>query len=134
MPRILIRRQAQIVEAEHHHARGVLRPVERRLAGQRKIRHPFIEPRTEVRPPQELPGVLTVQRRNAALRLQHLARGAVDFPAHIKRQFWLYRHSATSGLKLMIPPTPALLKFSSRMPAPKAVERRVASPGPPTSC
>src|SRR5260370_39122826 len=85
-----------------------------------KIRHPLIEPRAEVRPPEKFPGVLPVQRRNAALRLQHLARGAVDFPARIKRQFWLYRHSATSGLKLMIPPTPALSKFSSPTFAPKA--------------
>src|SRR6266702_415641 len=103
MPRILIRREAQVVEAEHHHARGILRPVERRLPRQRKIRYPFIEPRAEVRTPQELPGVLPVQGRNAALRLQHLARAAVNLPADIEGKFWFYAHERTVGLLLVRP-------------------------------
>src|SRR5216684_6797317 len=103
VPRIFIRRKPQVVEPEQHHARSPVRPVERRLSRQRKIRHPFIQPRTKIRPPQELPRVLPVQRRNAALRLQHLARAAVDFPTDVESEFWFNAQFCTVCCRYLRP-------------------------------
>src|ERR1700731_1989048 len=33
VPRVLVRRHAQVIEPEQHHARSAVRPLERRLAG-----------------------------------------------------------------------------------------------------
>src|SRR5580704_8080755 len=96
MPRIFVRREAEVIEAEQHHARSPGRPVERRLPCQREIRHPFIQPRAKIRPPQELRRVLPIQRGDAALRLQHFASATVHFPAHIKRQLWFYAHDSSA--------------------------------------
>jgi hypothetical protein len=50
MPCPLIRRQSQIIQTEQHHPRRPLRPLQRRLPRQRKIRHPsFIFGRTSGR-------------------------------------------------------------------------------------
>src|SRR5712692_11658764 len=95
VPRIFIRREPQVVEPEQHHARSPVRPIERLLPRKRKIRHPLVQPRTKIRPPQVLPRVLPVQRRNATLRLQHLARAAVHFPTDVKSEFWFDAHSCT---------------------------------------
>src|SRR5260370_28110655 len=104
VPRIFIRREPQVVEPEQHHARGPIRPIKRLLPRESKIRHPLVQPRTKIRPPQVFSRVLPVQRRNAALRFQHLARAAVHFPAHVKCKFWLYRHNTTPSLMLIAPP------------------------------
>src|SRR5229473_3439166 len=99
VPRIFVRRESQVVEAEQHHARGPVRPIERRLPRQRKIRHPLVEPWAKIRPPQELSRVFPVQRRNAALRLQHLSRAAIDFPADVKRQLRIDAHRSSAAPK-----------------------------------
>src|SRR5712664_3448673 len=39
VPRIFIRRKTQAEEPEQHHARSPVRPIERGLSRQRKIRH-----------------------------------------------------------------------------------------------
>src|SRR5713226_3756880 len=49
VPRVLIRRKPEVVEPEQHHARGPVRPVERGLPRERKVRHPLIQPRTKIR-------------------------------------------------------------------------------------
>src|SRR5579859_474934 len=96
VPRVFVRREPQVVQPKQHHARRAIRPVQRRLARQREIRHPFGEPRTNVRPPQKLGHVFRVQRGEAALRFEHLARAAIDVPANIKRQLRLYAHGFSS--------------------------------------
>src|SRR5260370_23141510 len=98
VPRIFVRRETEVVEPEYPHARSPVRPFERRFPSQREIRHPFVQPRAKIRPPQEFRRVLPVQRRNAALCLQHFARAAVDFPAHVKRKLRLHAHGASATL------------------------------------
>src|SRR6266852_7124513 len=105
MARVFVGCEAQIIQAKQHHTRRAIRPVERRLAGQREVRHPFGKPRTKIRAPQKLRGFLPVHRGHTALGLQHFARPAVDFPAHIKTQL---RFDAHRTLRLRDP---------SRMPA-----------------
>src|SRR5579871_2083182 len=56
-----------------------------------------------IRPPQESPCLLRLQRGNSPLRLQHFPRTAIDFPANVKHQFWLYRHGVTPGFALIAP-------------------------------
>src|SRR6266436_2735364 len=109
MPRVLIRRHSQIVEPEQHHPRCPVRSVQGGLAGQREIGHPLAQPRSKIRPPQELPRVFPVERRNAPLRLQHFARSAVHFPAHIKCQlrFDAHRSSAAQLARIIKPPVEA---------------------------
>src|SRR5258706_8639498 len=92
VPRVLVRRHAQVVQSEHHHARGPVRPVKRRLAGQREVRNPFAKPRTKIRPPQILRRFLPVHRGHPALGLQHLARAAIHLPANVERQFRFDAH------------------------------------------
>src|SRR6266478_2011928 len=92
MARVLVRREAQVVQPEHHHARSEVRPFERGLAGQREVRYPFGKAWTKIRPPQKLGGFLPVHRGHAALGLQHLARAAIHFPANIERQLRLDAH------------------------------------------
>src|SRR5258707_12017324 len=48
MPRVLVRRQAQIMQPKHDHPRSPLRPRKRRLSRQREVRHPFAKPRTKI--------------------------------------------------------------------------------------
>ena len=48
-------------------------------------------------PPQELPRVLSIQRRSARARRQYFARSALHFPAHIKSQLWFYAHRSTAA-------------------------------------
>src|ERR1700681_3414361 len=92
MPRTLVRREPQVEQTEQHHARCAVRTLERSLAGQREIRHPFSEPRTKIRPPQILRGFLPVHSGHAALGLQHLARPAIHLPANIERQLGFDAH------------------------------------------
>src|SRR5712692_7149297 len=92
MPRVFVRRKAQVIQAKQHHARRAVRPFERGLASQREVRHPFSKPRTKIGPPQKLGGFLPVHRGHAALGLQHLARIAIHFPANIERQLRLDAH------------------------------------------
>src|SRR5260370_18725001 len=84
VPRIFVRSEPQVVQAKKHHARRPVRPFERRLPCQREIRHPLIEPRAKIRPPQELSRVLPFQLRKTAFRLQHLTRTPVDFPPAVQ--------------------------------------------------
>src|SRR6266852_2924979 len=99
MPRIFIGREAEVVQPEQHHARSPVRPVERGLSRQRKIRDPFGQPRTDVRPPQRLSGILPIQRGDTALGFQHFACAAINFPANIKRQLRLDAHLCTSAAR-----------------------------------
>src|SRR5438067_4140336 len=99
MPRPVIRREPQVIEPEHHHARSPLRPVERRLPRQGEVRHPFIYPGADVGTPQVLVRVLPVPRRNAALGFQHLARAAVNLPTNVKRQLRFHTHGSSEDRK-----------------------------------
>jgi hypothetical protein len=92
VPRRLIRRHAEILRPEHHHARSAFRFVQRRLTRQRKIRHPLVQASANIWPPQKLPCSLQLQRGNASLQLQHFTRSAIHSPAHIKRQFRFHAH------------------------------------------
>src|ERR1700682_833628 len=92
MTRILVRRESQVVHAKHHQSRRAARLLQSRDARQRKVRHPLVEPRAKVRPPQIFCGFFPVQRGEPALRLQHLARATVHFPAHIERQLRFDAH------------------------------------------
>src|SRR5580704_11264948 len=97
MPHVFVRREPEVVKAEQYHARSPIRPIERLLPCQDEVRHPFVEPRTKVRPPQEFPRVLPVQRGNATLGLQHFACAAINFPADIKRQLRFYAHGSSAA-------------------------------------
>src|SRR5207249_962539 len=103
VPSIFIRRKPQVVEPEQHHARRPVRPFERRLSRKCKIRDPLVESRTKIRPPQELSCVLPVQRRNAALGLQHFARATVDFPTDVESEFRFDTHSCTVCCRYLRP-------------------------------
>jgi len=102
MPRLFIRRQSQIIQTKQHHPRRPLRPLQRRLSRQRKIRHPIFHLRPHIRPPRVLRFHLHVQRGNPPLRLHHFPRSPVHFPANIKRHFRLYTHLPLLSLFLYL--------------------------------
>src|SRR5437588_12361519 len=73
----------------------MLRSIERRFPRQHKVRHPFVQPRTNIRSPQKPPGVLKVQSANAALGLQHFACSTINFPADVECQLRLHAHGSS---------------------------------------
>jgi len=100
MPCRFIRRHTEVIHPKHHHARRAFRLVQRRLSRQRKIRHPFVQTRAYIRPPQKLPGLLRFQRGNTSLRFQHFPRSAINLPANVKCQLRLYAHRP-SAIRLL---------------------------------
>src|SRR5208283_1943996 len=102
MPRPLIRRQSQIIQTKQHHPRRPLRPRQRRLPRQRKIRHPIFHLRPHVRPPLVFRLHLHIQRGDSPLRLHHLPRPSIHFPANIKRHLRLDAHLPLRSLFLYL--------------------------------
>ena len=70
----LVGREAQVIQAEHDHARGKMGRIEGGLPGEGEIRHPIFHFGPQVRPPSVFRLHLEVQRRNAAFRFHAGAR------------------------------------------------------------